>query len=177
MYRVSLKKGTFLILFLFLFQKLDFTFSHVFWNQNFEPVSSSHSNNIHSESELPQKCMHICKLQGWTKIEIFVKVVFFFKKQIAAILLIKASRPASNLKIQNRIMWVFFSKMGGVTPFPQPVIYKDVTAEASLHKAELKIMSIIHARVFWAIQVLNGHCLSGQMKRAQNSDFKTHVKK
>ena len=45
---VSKKKGTFLILFLFLFQKLDFTFSHVFWNQNFEPVSSSHSNNTHS---------------------------------------------------------------------------------------------------------------------------------
>ena len=64
-YRVSLKKGTFLIWFLFLFQKSDFTFSHVFWNQNFEPVSFSHSNNAHSEYELHQKRMHICvKLVG-----------------------------------------------------------------------------------------------------------------
>ena len=44
-YRVSLKKGTFLVFALFQFQRSDFTFSYVFWNQNFEPVSSSHSNN------------------------------------------------------------------------------------------------------------------------------------
>ena len=37
-YRVSLKKGTFLIFVLFLFQKSYFTFSHVVWNQTFEPV-------------------------------------------------------------------------------------------------------------------------------------------
>ena len=45
MYRVSLKKGTFLVFAIFQFQRSDFTFSYVFWNQNFEPVSSSHSNN------------------------------------------------------------------------------------------------------------------------------------
>ena len=44
-YRVSLKKGTFLVFALFHFQRSDFTFSYVFWNQNFEPVSFSHSNN------------------------------------------------------------------------------------------------------------------------------------
>ena len=49
---MSLKKGNIAIFVLFLFQKLDFTFSHVFWNQNFEPISSSHSNYIHSESKL-----------------------------------------------------------------------------------------------------------------------------
>ena len=42
---------------------------------------------------------------------------------------------------------IFSPKWGGVTPFPQPVIYKDNTAQASLHKAELKIMSINHASV------------------------------
>ena len=52
-YRVSLKKGTLAILGLFLFQKSDLAFSHVFWNQNFEPISSSHSNYIHSEYEFP----------------------------------------------------------------------------------------------------------------------------
>ena len=52
-YRVSLKKGTFAIFVLFLFQKLDFAFSHMFWNHNFEPGSSSHSNYFHSESNLP----------------------------------------------------------------------------------------------------------------------------
>ena len=49
-YRVSLKKGTLAVFALFLFQKSDFAFSHVLWNQNFEAVSSGHSNYIHSES-------------------------------------------------------------------------------------------------------------------------------
>ena len=39
MTRVS-KNGTFSIFVLFLFWKLDFTFSHVFQNQNFEPIQS-----------------------------------------------------------------------------------------------------------------------------------------
>ena len=55
-YRVSVKKkGTFLVFVSFRFQRSDFTFSHVFRNHNFEPVSSSHSNDTHSESKLPQK--------------------------------------------------------------------------------------------------------------------------
>ena len=54
-YRVSLKKGNLSILVLFLFKKSDFTFSHVFRNQNFKVFSSSHSNYIHSESKLPKK--------------------------------------------------------------------------------------------------------------------------
>ena len=33
-----------------LFKKSVFTFPHVFWNQNFEPVSSSLFNITHSES-------------------------------------------------------------------------------------------------------------------------------
>ena len=33
-----------------LFLKSDFTFPHVFWNQNFEPVSSSHFDITHCES-------------------------------------------------------------------------------------------------------------------------------
>ena len=60
MYRVSLKKGNIAIFVLFLFQKLDFTFSHVFWNQNFEPISSSHSNYIHSESKLLKNAKNLC---------------------------------------------------------------------------------------------------------------------
>ena len=36
-YRVSLKKGNIAIFVLFWFEKSDFTFSHVFWNQNFRP--------------------------------------------------------------------------------------------------------------------------------------------
>ena len=52
------KKGTLDIFVLFRFWKSDFTFSHVFRNQNFEPVSSHHSNCIHSESKLPKKRMH-----------------------------------------------------------------------------------------------------------------------
>ena len=149
LYRVSLKKGTFLILFLFLFQKLDFTFSHVFWNQNFEPVSSSHSNNIHSESELPQKCMHICKLQGWTKIEIFVKVVFFFKKTDCSNTSYKSQQMSLKFKdTKQDHVGIFSPKQWGVTPFPQPAIYKDDTVQASLHKAEFKkIMSIIRVSV------------------------------
>ena len=39
-YKVSLKKGKG-ICGLFLFQMSDFAFSHMFWNQNFKPVSSS----------------------------------------------------------------------------------------------------------------------------------------
>ena len=50
MYKVSLKKGTLVIFVSFLFHKSDFTFSHMFWNRNLEPVSSSHSRNIHRES-------------------------------------------------------------------------------------------------------------------------------
>ena len=38
--------------------EVGFFFWHVFQNQNFEPVSSSHSNYIHSESKLPKKRMH-----------------------------------------------------------------------------------------------------------------------
>ena len=33
----------------------DLTFPHVFWNQNFEPDSSDHFNNTHSESQMPLK--------------------------------------------------------------------------------------------------------------------------
>ena len=44
------KKATLAIFVLFWFWKSDFTFSHVFRNQNFEPVSSSYSKSIHSES-------------------------------------------------------------------------------------------------------------------------------
>ena len=32
---------------------MDFAFSHVLWNQNFEPVSSGNSNHFHLESNLP----------------------------------------------------------------------------------------------------------------------------
>ena len=38
----------------------DFAFSHVLWNQNFEVVSSSHSNHIHSESKLLWKRKNAC---------------------------------------------------------------------------------------------------------------------
>ena len=115
-YRVSLKKGTFLILFLFLFQKSDFTFSHVFWNQNFNPVSSSHSNNTHSESELPQKRMHTCNLLGWMIIEIIIKVNLVEKTDCTNASL-KANRPASDSKMKNRIMWAFFlQKRWGESP-------------------------------------------------------------
>ena len=31
--------------------------------------------------------------------------------------------------------------------------------------------------VFKVIKIQNGHCLNVQMKQAQNSDYKTHVKK
>ena len=57
-YRMSLKKGTFLISFLFLFQESDFTFSHAFWDQNFKPNSSSNSNNILSESDAAKASLH-----------------------------------------------------------------------------------------------------------------------
>ena len=60
MYRVSLKKGTLAIFILFLFLNSDFDFSHVFWNENFEPVSFSQSNHIHSESKLPQQRKNAC---------------------------------------------------------------------------------------------------------------------
>ena len=40
---------------LWLKSVLDFTCSHVFWNQNVEPVSSRLFYKTHSESKLPQK--------------------------------------------------------------------------------------------------------------------------
>ena len=43
------KKGTLVIFVLFLFQKSDFTSSHLIWNRNFEPVSSSHLEHIRLE--------------------------------------------------------------------------------------------------------------------------------
>ena len=49
-YRVSLKKGTFLIF--CLISVLEVGFYFVFRNQNFKPVSSSYSKSIHSESIL-----------------------------------------------------------------------------------------------------------------------------
>ena len=52
-YRVSLKKGTFFVFILFQFPRSDFTFSHVFQNHIFEPVSSSHSKNTLSEYWAP----------------------------------------------------------------------------------------------------------------------------
>ena len=51
-YRVSLKKGTLVIFCLISVLEVRFTFSHVFQNQNFEPVSSSYSKSIHSETVL-----------------------------------------------------------------------------------------------------------------------------
>ena len=47
------KKETFRIFNLIQFWRLDFTFSHVFLNQNYEPDSSSHTHNTHLESKLP----------------------------------------------------------------------------------------------------------------------------
>ena len=56
---------------------------------------------------------------------------------------------------------------------------KDDTAQALLHKAGIKIMS--KYKVFQlkirAYHILKGPSLSGWMKRAQNSDSETHVKK
>ena len=54
-YRVSLKKGNFSDFRLISVLEVGFYFSHVFRNQNFELVSYSHSNYIHSESKLPKK--------------------------------------------------------------------------------------------------------------------------
>ena len=55
MYRVTQKKCNIRNPSSNLFQKSDFTFPHVLWNQNFEPVSSSHFNITHSELIVPQK--------------------------------------------------------------------------------------------------------------------------
>ena len=52
-YRVTLKKGILVIFVSFLFEKLDFTFSHVIWNQNLEPDSSSQLEHVHSENRVP----------------------------------------------------------------------------------------------------------------------------
>ena len=52
-YRVSLKKGTLVVFVLFLFLKMDFAFSHAIWNQNLEPISSSHLELAHSENQVP----------------------------------------------------------------------------------------------------------------------------
>ena len=48
-YRVSQKKWNIAIFRLNLFQRSDFAFSHVFRNQNFEPVPSKHFKHTHSE--------------------------------------------------------------------------------------------------------------------------------
>ena len=48
-YRVHQKKCIIAICILLLFEKSDFTFSHVFQIQNSKPVSSGHSNNAHSK--------------------------------------------------------------------------------------------------------------------------------
>ena len=48
-YRVSQKKCNIAIFSLNLFQRSDYTFSHVFRNQNFEPVRSKHFKHTHSE--------------------------------------------------------------------------------------------------------------------------------
>ena len=49
LYRVSQKKCPIAIFSLNLFQRCDYTFSHVFRNQNFEPVPSKHFKHTHSE--------------------------------------------------------------------------------------------------------------------------------
>ena len=36
-----------------LFQKSDYTFSHVFWNQNFEPIPSKHFKHTYSQYKVP----------------------------------------------------------------------------------------------------------------------------
>ena len=48
-YRVPQKKCPIAIFSLNLFQRSDYTFSHVFRNQNFEPVPSKHFKHTHSE--------------------------------------------------------------------------------------------------------------------------------
>ena len=48
-YRVDQKKCPIAIFSLNLFQRSDLTFSHVFRNQNFEPVPSKHFKHTHSE--------------------------------------------------------------------------------------------------------------------------------
>ena len=56
-YRVSQKKCPVAIFSLNLFQRCNFTFSHVFRNQNFEPISSGHLNDTYEEC-LKTQTMH-----------------------------------------------------------------------------------------------------------------------
>ena len=95
MYRVSLKKGTLVVLALFLFQKSDFTFSHVFWNQKFALFSSSHSNNTNLESKLPQNT-RFYDLWGWIIIEMICQNCLSQETRSPQYVpLIRASRPVS----------------------------------------------------------------------------------
>ena len=51
--------------------------------------------------------------------------------------------------------------------------------ELSIIWGKIGRKSYIHACVccvFKALKIQNGHCLNVQMKRARNSDYKTHVK-
>ena len=52
-YRVFQKKCPIAILSLNLFQRFDYTFSHVPPNQNFDPVPSKHFEYTHPEYKLP----------------------------------------------------------------------------------------------------------------------------
>ena len=47
------------------FQRSDFTFPPVFWNQNFKVVSSGHLNSTHSDSWVPQKHMRGHTIFSW----------------------------------------------------------------------------------------------------------------
>ena len=139
-------------------------FSHVFWNKNFEPVSSSHSNNTHSECKLPKNtCLY--ELWGWIIIEMIFKVVLVKKTILRQCVPLKrACKPAPNnlyhlstfceINHQNTVHLLFnwFNELQSAKT-PQLMLH---------YKSWTKIMSALaFFCVFRSLHNLNGYCLSG----------------